>query len=113
MDVFVSLLPLIVIFLIFYFIVIRPQSKAEAKRREFINNLKRGDIVVLSSGIIGKVSEIVGRTVFLEVSKDVRIRVLKDAIQGPYIEQKPQENKTKGDEDAKKDKEKEKEDKKQ
>ncbi|GBD02875.1 hypothetical protein HRbin19_00145 [bacterium HR19] len=92
MDFFLSLFPLIVIFILFYFIVIRPQTRVEAKRKEFIKNLKKGDIVFLSSGIVGKVSEIYQKTVSLEVSKDVKIRVLKDFIQGPFSEKdEPQE----------------------
>lgn len=86
MDMFLSILPLIFIFFIFYLIVIRPQSKAEAKRKEFIRNLKKGDIVYLSSGIIGKVIDVGTKTISLEVSKDVKIRVLKDAVQGPYTD---------------------------
>jgi preprotein translocase subunit YajC len=105
MDFLLSIFPLIFIFLIFYLLVIRPQTKTESKRREFIANLKRGEIVVLSSGIVGKVIEIQPKTVLLEVSRDVKIRVLKEAIQGPFIEVPPQESKTKED---KKEKEKEK-----
>jgi preprotein translocase subunit YajC len=75
--------------------VIRPQTRAEAKRREFIKNLKKGDIVFLSSGIVGRVSEIYQKTVSLEISKDVKIRVLKDSIQGPFLEKdEPQEKQT-------------------
>jgi preprotein translocase subunit YajC len=105
MDFLLSIFPIIFIFLIFYLLVIRPQTKTESRRREFIANLKRGEIVVLSSGIVGKVIEIQPKTVLLEVSKDVKIKVLKDAIQGPFIEVPPQESKTKED---KKEKEKEK-----
>jgi preprotein translocase subunit YajC len=85
-----SVFPILFIFLIFYFIVIRPQTKAESKRKEFINNLKKGEIVILSSGIIGKVIEVQPRTIVLEISKDVKIKVLKEAIQGPFVETQPQ-----------------------
>jgi preprotein translocase subunit YajC len=105
MDFLLSIFPIIFIFLVFYLLVIRPQVKTESKRREFIANLKRGEIVVLSSGIVGKVIEIQPKTVLLEVSKDVKIRVLKEAIQGPFIELPPQESKTRED---KKEKDKEK-----
>jgi len=106
MDLLLSIFPIIFIFLIFYLLVIRPQAKTESKRREFIANLKRGEIVVLSSGIVGKVIEIQPKTVLLEVSKDVKIKVLKDAIQGPFIEVPPQESKTKEDKEKEKEKEK-------
>ena len=67
--------------LVFYFLIMRPQQKREAKRRELINSVKRGDKVVTASGIIGVVHKIVSETeVSLEVSEGVRIRVLKNAI---------------------------------
>ena len=76
-----SLMPIALMILVFYFLIMRPQQKREAKRRELINSVKRGDKVVTASGIIGVVHKIVSETeVALEVSEGVRIRVLKNAI---------------------------------
>ena len=76
-----SLAPIALMILVFYFLIMRPQQKREAKRRELINSVKRGDKVVTASGIIGVVHKIVSETeVSLEVSEGVRIRVLKNAI---------------------------------
>ena len=59
----------------------RPQQKRDAKRREMINAVKRGDKVVLTSGIIGTIHKIVNdREISLEISEEVRIRVLKSSI---------------------------------
>ena len=76
-----SLTPIALMIVVFYFLIMRPQQKREAKRRELINSVKRGDKVVTASGIIGIVHKIVSETeVSLEVSEGVRIRVLKNAI---------------------------------
>ncbi len=91
MDILTSLFPIFIIFLIFYFIVIRPQTRAEARKREFIKKLKKGDVILLSSGIVGKVHEVEDRTLIVEISKDVKVKVLKDVVQGPYSEPQPQQ----------------------
>lgn len=76
-----SLAPIALMIIVFYFLIMRPQQKREAKRRELINSVKRGDKVVTASGIIGVVHKIVSETeVSLEVSEGIRIRVLKNAI---------------------------------
>ncbi|MCS7214016.1 MAG: preprotein translocase subunit YajC [Candidatus Calescibacterium sp.] len=93
MDILLSVLPIFFIFLIFYFLVIRPQSRLESKRREFIKNLKKGDIVYTSGGIIGKVYDISDKTLTLEISKDVRLKILRDTVQGPFIEKTEDQDK--------------------
>lgn len=91
MDVFLSILPIFFIFFIFYFLVIRPQSRAEARRKELIRNLKRGDVVYTSGGLVGKVWEVGDKTVTVEVAKDVRVKLIKDTIQGLYLERVEEE----------------------
>lgn len=76
-----SFTPLILIMIAFYFLLFRPQQKREAKRREMINAVKRGDRVVTVGGIIGSVHKIIDEgEISLEVSENVRMRVLKNAI---------------------------------
>ena len=76
-----SMMPLLLMLFAFYFLLMRPQQKRDAKRREMINAVSRGDKVVLTSGIIGTVHKIIGdNQISLEVSENVRIRVLKNAI---------------------------------
>ena len=86
-DFFLSILPILFIFLIFYFLLIRPQTKAEQKRKELIKNLKKGEVVWTSGGILGKVIDIAQKFVILEVAKDVKIRILRDTIQGIWKEE--------------------------
>lgn len=80
-GVFGSMMPLLLMLFAFYFLLMRPQQKRDAKRREMIRAISRGDKVVLTSGIIGTVHKIIGdNQIFLEVAENVRIRVLKNAI---------------------------------
>jgi len=83
------LLPMILVFVIFYFLVIRPQQKQMKKHQEYLNSLKVGDEVVTNSGIFGKIEEIDDKTVRLEIARDVRIRVLKSQIAGPQPGSEP------------------------
>ena len=76
-----SFTPLILIMVAFYFLLFRPQQKREAKRREMINAVKKGDRVVTVGGIIGSVHKIIDEgEISLEVSENVRMRILKNAI---------------------------------
>jgi preprotein translocase subunit YajC len=68
------------IFAIFYFLMIRPQSKRHKEHQNFLANMKRGDSVVTASGIYGKVEGITEKFVTLEVSDGVNIRILKSQI---------------------------------
>jgi preprotein translocase subunit YajC len=87
------LIPLVFFFLIFYFLLIRPQQKRMKAHREFLNKLKKGDEVITSSGIYGKVIGISDRTVLLEIDKDVKIKIDKSYIQGYWIEEKKEDKK--------------------
>ena len=79
----VTFLPLILIFLVFYFLLIRPQQKRAREHQNFLNRLKHGDKVVTAGGLIGHVVKVEGDEVLLEVGKDVKVRVLKNYIAGP------------------------------
>ena len=74
------LIPLIVIFGIFYFLMIRPQQKKAKLHEKFLTELKRGDMVVTSSGIIGTVKTISDKFVTLEVDEGVCLKLLKNTI---------------------------------
>ena len=76
-----SMLPMIALFfVIFYFIVMRPQAKQQNEHRDFLAKLSKGDEVITNSGIIGKIDKVAGDVVFVEVSNNVKLRVLKDQI---------------------------------
>lgn len=76
-------LPLVAMFAIFYFLVWRPQSQRTKQLRQMINNLKRGDTVITSGGIVGKVAKtgVEGDAeLAVEIADNVEIRVLKSAV---------------------------------
>jgi preprotein translocase subunit YajC len=75
-----QMVPFIAIFAIFYFLIIRPQAKRQKVHQNFLTNMKRGDAVITSGGIYGKVEGITDKFVTLEVSEGVEIRVLKSQI---------------------------------
>ena len=58
-DMFVSILPFVLIFVIMYFLIIRPQRAQMKKRGEMLSNIRRGDTVVTGGGLIGKVTKVV------------------------------------------------------
>ena len=74
-------LMLLLLFVIMYFFMIRPQRKMQKKLDEFRAGLKKGDKVVTSGGIYGTVAEIDERTVLIKVDGDCKIRVDKSSIQ--------------------------------
>ncbi len=74
------LVPLILIFGIFYFLVIRPQQKKQKVHETFLKELKRGDMVVTNAGIIGTVKTLSDRFVTIEVDDGVTLKILRNAI---------------------------------
>jgi len=85
------LVPAALFFVIFYFIVMRPQAKTQNQHKAFTDKLSKGDEVVTAGGVIGKVDRVTGAVVFVEVANNVKLRVLKAQIQGSYkaAEEKP------------------------
>jgi preprotein translocase subunit YajC len=78
------LVPAALFFVIFYFIVMRPQAKQQNEHKSFLDKLAKGDEVVTSGGVVGKVDKVAGDLVFVEVTSNVKLRVLKAQISGPY-----------------------------
>jgi preprotein translocase subunit YajC len=76
--------PLILIFIVFYFLLIRPQQKQAKKQQEYLSSLKVGYKVVTKGGIHGQITALTDQIVTLEIDKDVRIKVSRDAI-GPAV----------------------------
>lgn len=69
-------------FAILYFILIRPQQKQQKKHQALLAGLKKGDEVILSSGIMGKVFAVEDRVVVIEINDKTKFKVLKQAVQG-------------------------------
>ena len=77
-----TLLPFVFILGIFYFFFIRPQGKKMKEHDSFVSNLKRGDAVITSSGILGTIDGMTDSVVTLEVANGVKIKLLKKQILG-------------------------------
>jgi len=75
-----SLLPLILIIVVFYFFMIRPQVKRQKELKNYRNALAKGDKVITTGGIYGKITDIKDQTVTVEIADNVRVRVDKNAI---------------------------------
>ena len=76
----VSFLPFILIFVIFYFLLIRPQQKQKKKLKEMLDALKKGDRVITSSGFLATVSNIHKDIVTLQMGDNVKLKMKKDYI---------------------------------
>ena len=75
-----SFLPLVLVFVIFYFLLIRPQQKKAKQHQDMVTRLKKNDEVMTSGGIYGKVVALADNVVTLEVAPNVRIRVHRPQI---------------------------------
>ena len=76
----VGMLPLLAIVVVFYFFFIRPQQKKQKSQDRFIKEIQKGDEVVTTSGILGKVNKIEGNIVTLQLDNKIFIRIMKSAI---------------------------------
>lgn len=79
---FGALAPLLLMFLVFYFLLIRPQQKRTKQHRDFLDALQKGDEVVTSGGIHGRVTGITDNVVTLEIADKVRIKIQRANIAG-------------------------------
>jgi preprotein translocase subunit YajC len=75
-----SFLPMILIFVVFYFLLIRPQQKKAKLQQEFLNNLKKGDEVVTGGGLHGKITGLTDTVVTLEIADNIRVKVSRQYI---------------------------------
>jgi preprotein translocase subunit YajC len=80
-DPIMGLLPFIIIFVLFYFMLIRPQMKRAKEQKKMIDALQKGDEVVTSGGLLGKVTKVGEQYVSLEIAENVVVQVQKQTIQ--------------------------------
>ncbi|MCL6556396.1 MAG: preprotein translocase subunit YajC [Burkholderiales bacterium] len=80
-DPFMSLLPFIVIFVLFWFMLIRPQMKRAKEQKKMLDALQKGDEVVTAGGLLGKVTKVGDQYVSLEIADGVVVQVQKPTIQ--------------------------------
>ena len=88
-------IPMLIIFAIFYFLMIKPQQRKEKERRQMIADLRAGARVVFAGGLIGTIVEAKETTFKIEIAGDVVIEVARNAVQGLAVEDKPAEEKSK------------------
>ena len=73
-DMITSLLPFVLIFVIMYFLILRPQQKRQKQHADMVKNVRRGDTVITSGGLVGKVTKVIDdEKVEVEVASDVRV----------------------------------------
>ena len=76
-----SFIPIILIFVIMYFLLIRPQQKKIKEHKNMVDNLRRGDQVLTQGGIIGKITKVKeGEEIEVELAKDVKVSVIRSTI---------------------------------
>ena len=72
---FASLLPLVILFVVFYFLLIRPQTKRAKEHQKMVESLAKGDEVVTSGGLLGKITQIGDNFVMLELAENLEVKV--------------------------------------
>jgi len=89
-----SLLPFALIFVIMYFLILRPQQKKVKDHAELVKNIRRGDMVVTSGGLVGKVTKVVDEEqIEFEISDGVRVRQMRSMISGVRSKGEPAKEK--------------------
>ena len=80
-DMLMSILPLILIFVVFYFLLIRPQQRKQKAHRAMLHNVNRGDDIVTNGGLVGNVIKVGrGDSLLVEIAPDIRVRVMRNMI---------------------------------
>ena len=93
MEAFGTFLPLILIFVVFYFLLIRPQQRKVKQHKEMLSNLKRGDKIVTSGGIIGTINKVAdNRELTLEVADNVEIKIASTKNKSDCSKESPEIN---------------------
>lgn len=86
----IQFMPIIFIFVVMYFLVIRPQQKKAKTHREMIGNVRRGDTVVTSGGLIGKISKVNDdNEVTVEIAEGVKVRIVRGMISEVRVKGEP------------------------
>jgi preprotein translocase subunit YajC len=89
-DMLVSLLPFLLIFVIMYFLILRPQQKRAKEHQELVKNLRRGDTVITSGGLMGKVTKVVDdEQIEVEIAEGVRVRQVRSMVSGVRAKGEP------------------------
>lgn len=92
---FASFIPLILIFVVFYFLLIRPQQKTAKQHQAYLSELKKGHKVITKGGIYGEITGLTDNVLTLEIAENTRIKVTRDAIAGPQVKEDGKQEDTK------------------
>ena len=89
------IIPMMLMILIFYFLVIRPQNKRQAEHREMLERVRRGDTVVTAGGFIGKVTRVVENSdeIEVELSDTMKVRIMKSTLMDVRSKSEPVKDK--------------------
>lgn len=89
-----AILPFVLIFVLFYFLILRPQQKQQKEKQELLRNLKRGDSVITVGGIYGRILNVADDVVTLEIAKGVSVRVSRGSVSGfEYVKEEDKKGK--------------------
>jgi preprotein translocase subunit YajC len=77
---FSSLIPIVLMFVIFYFLLIRPQQKKTKDHREMINRLNKGDRIITSGGLHGRITAVSDTTMTVEIADKVRVKIARGNV---------------------------------
>ena len=89
-DILMSVLPFLLIFVVMYFLIIRPQRAAMKRREELLKNIRRGDQVVTGGGIVGKVTKVVDDgELEVEIAEGTKVRVVRSGISEVRVKGEP------------------------
>ena len=87
---FESLLPLILIFVVFYFLLIRPQQKKQKAHREMLAALRRGDRIVTAGGLVGQITKVVSDSeLVVEIADGIKVRVMRAMVSDVLAKTEP------------------------
>ena len=99
---FESLLPLVLIFVVFYFLLIRPQQKKQKQHREMLEALRRGDRIVTAGGIIGTITKANETELTVEIAEEVKVRVMRAMVSDVMVKTEARDSDKDENEDEKK-----------
>ncbi|MBC7280759.1 preprotein translocase subunit YajC [Hoeflea sp.] len=89
-EILMSILPFLLIFVIMYFLIIRPQRTQMKKREEMLKNVRRGDQVITGGGVIGKVTKVIDDAELeLEIADGVKVRLIRSLIADVRVKGEP------------------------
>ena len=89
-NMLIQLLPFVLIFVIMYFLILRPQQKKTRDHQELVKNLRRGDTVITSGGLVGKVTKVVDdEQIEVEIADGVRVRQVRSMVSGVRAKGEP------------------------